>query len=149
MKLTVTRALTELKTLDARINRKIQEGVFIGFTTGRNPVRGYKNNEEFERDVKANYQSIQDLIKRRNIIKRTIVLSNANTYIEIAGKRMTVAEAIERKNSIQYEKELLKQMEKEYDYVISVHADETERVKEKLDELLKKTFGDGTKPSID
>lgn len=58
MKLTVTRALTELKTLDARINRKIQEGVFIGFTTGRNPVRGYKNNEEFERDVKANYQSI-------------------------------------------------------------------------------------------
>lgn len=62
---------------------------------------------------------------------------------------MTVAEAIERKNSIQYEKELLKQMEKEYDYVISVHADETERVKEKLDELLKKTFGDGTKPSID
>ena len=48
-----------------------------------------------------------DLISRRNKIKSAIIMSNAKTVVEVAGKQMTVAEAIDKKSSIEYEKELL------------------------------------------
>lgn len=51
---------------------------------------------------------------RRKQIKKTIVESNATTLVEVSGVKMTVADAIERKNFIEIEKTLLRKMNNDY-----------------------------------
>ena len=51
---------------------------------------------------------------RRKQIKKSIVESNATTLVEVSGVKMTVADAIERKNFIEIEKTLLRKMNSDY-----------------------------------
>ena len=100
MKMSIHRALGELKTLEKRINKEISNGNFIGIKMGSSnkDYNTKENVENFNKMVKENLQSINDLIKRRKTIKELIVQSNANTIVEIANNKMTVASAIERKD---------------------------------------------------
>ena len=108
--ITVTRALTQVKTLDERI---------AGFAQKSEPVVSYKIGQksaggrpvaEVEQLINASFQSVQDLIKQRNAIKAAIIRSNSDTKVSIGGVEMTVAEAIERKGSIRLEAALLQTM---------------------------------------
>ncbi|HYK73264.1 MAG TPA: hypothetical protein VEV44_09105, partial [Pseudoneobacillus sp.] len=103
MEITIAKGLVELKLLNNRINRVINDSVFAGFTVGKKVMTGFNDIEELEQRAKSDYQSVQDLIKRRNEIKSAIVVSNATTEVQIADKTLTVAEAIERKSSIEYD----------------------------------------------
>ncbi|QHW34324.1 hypothetical protein GZH47_28380 [Paenibacillus rhizovicinus] len=149
MQISITRGLAELKTLDARIKKAIQDTSYIGLTTGKKPIVGYKDNQAFELKVKANNQSAGDLIKRRNLIKTAIVASNAATVVTIGRQAMTVAEAIERKSSIAYEQLQLQKMTSDYAKVLRKFEEEDEKVKARLDELIKTTFGTDKRPSPD
>ena len=114
-KMNIHRALAELKLLDSRINKEMR----IEFTTTKKASsekvkKGILTVEEFTNDVKSTYQSITDLIVRRNTIKSKIVKSNAETMVAISGKQMTVADAIEQKSAIELKKGLLQQLKKSY-----------------------------------
>lgn len=93
-------ALTKLKRLDDRINKGLENLVVVGPVQGSKPIPNFGSQKEFEEHAKSSLQSVQDLIDERDKIKRAIVNSNAQTYVEITGKKMTVAEAIEKKTSI-------------------------------------------------
>lgn len=93
-KMTVTQALVELKTLDKRIVKLIEESGFISIYQ---PNSSRFKVEERETEIKANYAKITDLISRRNAIKAALVKSNATTTVQVAGKTYTVAEAIDAK----------------------------------------------------
>lgn len=110
MEISITKALRELKTLDARITKKVKETTFVTSKKSNETIRGYRTVEDFEKEVKETVQSIHDLIARRKTLKKAIVESNATTTVEIAGVKMTVADAIERKKFIEVEKTLLKKM---------------------------------------
>lgn len=107
--ISITQALNELKLLEKRINDKIGCAVFLTSKVNNETkvLNGKKTPEEFEKEVKADYASILDLINNRKVIKSKIVESNATTFVEINGKKYTVADAIERKSSIIYEQKLL------------------------------------------
>ena len=110
-KMTITRALNELKLLDNRINDKITSTQFVAALQNDKKVFNRLTVEEFSKEVHENFDSIKDLISNRDKIKKAIVKSNAETFVEVGGVKMTVAEAIERKNSIKYEKSVLLMME--------------------------------------
>jgi len=110
VEISITKALRELKTLDARITKKVKETTFVTSKKSNETIRGYRTVEDFEKDVKETVQSINDLVARRKTLKKAIVESNATTTVEIAGVKMTVADAIERKKFIEVEKTLLKKM---------------------------------------
>jgi len=114
MDISITRALRELKTLDARIVKKINETTFAASKKPKENIPGFKTVDEFENKAKENLQSIKDLIDRRKQIKKAIVESNAKTTVEVSGVKMTVADAIERKNFIEIEKTLLRKMNSDY-----------------------------------
>lgn len=120
MKYTIHRCLTELKTLDSRINKKINNFVAIGTKKGSSNkvLQTHDTIESFEANIKSEYESIKKLIENRNKIKKAVVLSNANTLVTIAGVEYTVAEAIERKNSIELDKNLLYHLENKYNEAI-------------------------------
>jgi len=133
-KITVTRGLVQLKLQDKKIRKKIRGACFATIEVGG------KVKEE-SCDPEADYQSIRDLINRRDKIKAAIMKSNSETIVEVAGEKMTVADAIERKNSIQYYKQLLDQMRAQYASI----NDEIERINEdvryRLDKMLEANFG--------
>lgn len=114
-KMTVHKALAELKIIDDRINKAINNAVFIeAVKNGTDKVNGI-GVEDFKNDIKSGFQKVNDLINRRNAMKRAVVLSNATTKVTIGGKEYTVAEAIEMKNhGMDGKKTLLRHMSYEY-----------------------------------
>ncbi len=97
-KMTVHKALAELKTLDDRINSEITGSVFVRANRHNNMKIFGKTIADFMADTESSYQSVKALINRRNAMKRAVVLSNAVTKVEIGGVEYTVAEAIEMNN---------------------------------------------------
>lgn len=97
-KMTVHKALAELKTLDDRINSEITGSVFVRANRHSNTKIFGKVIPDFMADTESSYQSVKALINRRNAMKRAVVLSNAVTKVEIGGVEYTVAEAIEMNN---------------------------------------------------
>jgi hypothetical protein len=131
--MTITRALAELKLLDARITKKTEQAKFVDITRQRDEGKALKSNltiNEFNEKAKASHLSIKDLIDRRNKIKIAILLSNAKTMVNIGSKEMTVIEAISRKISIQHEKLLLQKMVND----LTVRKTEVERTQIQLDD---------------
>lgn len=97
-KMTVHKALAELKTIDSRINSAIAEGSYVVANKHSNEKIGGKTISDYKEHMKASHQKVCDLIARRNAIKRAVVLSNAITKVKVGNDELTVAEAIEMKN---------------------------------------------------
>lgn len=147
MEISITRALAELKLLDSRITRGINSTNFVTANkkSAKN-VSGIVTKDEFFAITKANYQSVISLIERKKMLKSAIVFSNAKTLVTIGGKEMTVAEAIERKNNIEYEKDLLNEMVSQRRRAIVEMENKNSIVDANLDKLLETMLGkDGVK----
>lgn len=97
--MTVHKALCELKTLEGRIADKMTNEAFVFVNKHANTKIKGVPLESVMKSAKDTFQSLTDLIKRRDAIKRAVVLSNASTKVTIGGKEYTVAEAIEFKNN--------------------------------------------------
>lgn len=112
MKMTLARALAEIKLLNSKIEKNIGRLQLVATKTGKKDVINVSNEKvvDFNENAKSNYQSTLDLIKRRNFIKSKLTQANAITTISIGQDYYTIAEAIDRKNSIQIEKTLLDKM---------------------------------------
>ena len=97
-KMTVHKALAELKIIDDRIHKAVHNSVFVySCKNGIDKVDGVPVSD-FKKDINSNYQKVTNLINRRNAMKRAIVLSNAVTKVTVGDKEYTVAEAIDMKN---------------------------------------------------
>ena len=95
--MTIHEALCELKVSGKRIDKLISDTEFVTLNKHSNTKIDGKTITSYNDDIKSSYQKIIDLINRRNAIKRAVIKSNAETYVDINGQKMTVAEAIEYK----------------------------------------------------
>lgn len=148
-KMLVTQALNELKLLDARIRKSINFNHFVASArTASDTVNG-KTKAEFEESVKANFDSINDLIDRRTKIKQAIILSNAQTKVTFDDKEYTVAELIDMKSSITYQEQLLVTLRSEYDDCSRDVNRNNEIMQGKIDKLIETSIGTEKKKSDD
>lgn len=114
-KMTIHEALTELKTLDSRISKKIREFTPCVANRNNNYKVGGISREEFRHKAADDFKSICDLIDRRAAMKRAIAKSNAETKVSVCGKEYSIAEAIEMNNhGIELKEELLNRIEDTY-----------------------------------
>uniref|UniRef100_A0AAU8B7P1 Uncharacterized protein n=1 Tax=Dulem virus 39 TaxID=3145757 RepID=A0AAU8B7P1_9CAUD len=114
-KMTVHKALAELKLLDSRIEKAIAEGIYCVANKHSNDKINGIALDEYTNIMKGRYDKATDLINRRKAIKRAVVLSNSVTRVNVAGTEYTVAEAIEMKNhGVEFDKMLLEAMQKHY-----------------------------------
>ncbi len=142
--LSVARALVELKTLDSRINKLIVNSNFIICKTKN---KNYQYNEvDFKKMVESEYQSLNDLIIRRDSVKNAIVMSNSKTEVEIGGRKMTVSQAIEFKNTIQYKRTILDTMKRQRQSATVDSESHRQKVQQKIDDNIKIVCGKDTKP---
>lgn len=135
--ISITRALVELKTIDARINKltRALNPVTTGLVKPQSTsVR--EEQEQFNAAALAQWQSVQDLIARRDKIKRGIIMSNATTQVEIQGQTLSVAEAIDKKNSISLKQNLLQHLRAERSGAVNERERDKTRLQERLDAFI-------------
>lgn len=142
-KMTVHKALAELKLLDDRIDKAIAEGIYCAANKHSNDKINGIDIEDYKKLVQSRYDKATDLIRRRNAIKRAVVLSNAVTKVTIAEKEYTVAEAIEMKNhGVEFDKELLNTMQSRYEAAQIVIKEQNENdLEERANQYVTAIYG--------
>ena len=133
-RMTITEALAELKLLDARIAKATFSTIWCVCEANTKATTEYV--EKLTNDTRASWQSVNALIEERAKIKSAIVKSNAVTEITIGSRTMTVAEAIERKSSIGYEKALAEKVKEDFAKANANCEGLNARVQTRLDNLL-------------
>ena len=114
-KMTVHKALAELKIIDDRINNAIVSGTYVIANKHSNTKIHGMTIDDFKTSMKSDFQKVSDLIARRNAIKRTVVASNAVTKVKVVDVEYTVAEAIEMKNhGMEFKNTLKMYIERQY-----------------------------------
>lgn len=114
-KMTIHKALAELKTMDDRIQNAINAPTYVMAVKHSAEKINGMTISEFKDSIKSGYQKVMSLMNRRDAMKRAVVLSNAQTKVKIGDKEYTVAEAIELKNhGVEYKKILKNRITMQY-----------------------------------
>ena len=114
-RMTITKALSELKVLGNRITTEIRSATFCNVSKHTMRTLNGKNISDVRAEMQSNYDKIVALINRNNAIKKAVNKANASTIVSIDGQQMTVAEAIYMKQTgIDYMKALLNTMTTQY-----------------------------------
>lgn len=130
--ISVARALNELKLTSSKISSKTNSLLVAQLAISSKTKE--ETRKEFKDKFKADYQQVKDLIKYRDALKAAIVASNAITDVTVAGVVMKVSEAIERKNSIQLQKDLNTKLRNAYYSVASNVEQHNKQVSTKADQ---------------
>ena len=95
-KMIVTQALDERDLLKKKICDAIAKCDFVAVQKPGDDVIAQDKQKvaDYEAEVKASFQSIRDMMDRYTRLDAAILLANATTKIEVAGKTMTRAAAI-------------------------------------------------------
>lgn len=136
MSISITRALAEIKSLDARIVKGVEQAQFSDLYQRKNmkTIATGVPVDEFQKSAVSEYQSIKDMIERRKTLKAAVINSNGKTMVVIGGLKMSVAEAIARKGSIESEKILLLKMKD----TLAHKQNEIERQRPQLEDGVRK-----------
>lgn len=111
--LTLTRALAELKLLDSKISKAIQELKSVSYSVNNIVPEFRVTSDEFKANYNSQMQSIQDLRNNKVILKNTLMKANTETKVTIGGKEYTILEALNRKTDISTESLLVQTMKKQ------------------------------------
>ncbi len=79
MEISVTQALAELKLLEKRITKSLSCIKWSDVSSKNNSI----DELQLKKLAESEYQSYTDLLKRRDTIKRAVVLSNATTNVTV------------------------------------------------------------------
>lgn len=134
------RVLSELKLIDKKINDKISSLELITVKKGDKLLKNI-NEEEFINNAKSSYESVEALIERRCNLKNALIIANANNYVSINGRTLSIAEAIDYKNITEYKKNLLKVLKDQYSRAIRNYENEDLKNNNALEELIKTAVG--------
>lgn len=138
--ISITRALAEVKSLNDRIEKATRQSVFATVTVGGKTTNG-QDLQTATNQLRANLQSVQDLIARRQAVKAAIIRSNAVTTVTINGKTLTVAEAIERKGAIDKERTLQAVLQQQLGQVRSVVERNNTQMQGRIDTMIQAAVG--------
>jgi hypothetical protein len=143
--ISVSQALAELKLLRKRIQNVTQNSTF----TVLKKKRDLLDASRFSTEAVASYQSYTDLLSRYNAIKAAIVLSNATTTVSIGGVSYTVADAVERKKTIDIEKEMLVTMQGQFERVKREHENHVTNENARVERLIQTELGKDSKTNVE
>jgi molybdenum cofactor biosynthesis enzyme MoaA len=140
-KMTIHRALTELKTIDKRLDTLIKYSTWVKANKKSNLKIEGNDIESYKKELQGSFDKVIGLINRRNDIKTAVVKSNAVVMVTVADRTMTVAEAIERKVSIRYELELTEMMKHQFNLESGKVNKENELLPQRLESYLHSVTG--------
>jgi hypothetical protein len=141
VKMSVHRGLSELKLYSNKID-SVMGSTFVMANKQSNKVIGGRSVEDVEKLIGSNFDSVKALIENRKRIKSAVVKSNAETLVTVGGTEMTVAEAIERKASIEFERNFLASLQNQFTQQNRIVETQNEQLPAKLEPFLQATLGE-------
>lgn len=147
-KMSVHRALSELKTYNSRINKAIKSSFVQANKKNNNKIDGI-SIEEFVKKLQGNFDSAKSLIENKKKLKAAIVLSNASTKVTIGNKEYTVAEAIERKQLLVDEKSFLDNLKFQYENQVRFINNKNDKLPQLLEQYLQAVLGEKDKRTVE
>jgi hypothetical protein len=141
----VTQALSELKLLRSRIQNATNGAHLIAMKKKRDML----DSSRFATEARASYQSFSDLLARYNQLKAAIVLSNATTSVTIGDKTYTVADAVERKRTIEFEKAMLNTMKQQFEQVKREYEAHSVSEQARVERLLQSELSKDSKTNVE
>lgn len=113
--MTIHAALSYVKTAQKRIDKALSTNTFATYAKVNADKINGESATKVTGDIKSSYQSVCDIIKTVEAIKRAISEANARYTIFVCGEDMSVAEAIYMMNyGIATKRELLETMRRQY-----------------------------------
>lgn len=103
MEITIHRALSQLKTTQARIEDKLEKDLYISSTIGKTNMAEGRPVDAVKREILANFDSMEQLLQNFQTLKLAIIRSNSGITEEestniktgtVEDLTLTVAEAI-------------------------------------------------------
>lgn len=143
--MSITQALAELKLLRKRSDGVLDDAKFVALKTKTRPV----DTDKFSRSAQGSFQSFRDLLDRYNRIKAAIVVSNATARVKVSSREYSVAEAVERKRSIETERRCLTLMQQQWQQVQRDYESHNQLQQERLDKLVLQELGKDNKTSVE
>lgn len=148
VKMSVHRALGELKTYDDKIRKALAEKFVIANKKSNEKI-GSKSLTEYKEELKGNLQRVKDLVENRKRLKSVIVMSNAKTVVTIGGEQYSVAEAVERKNFITVEEDILETIRAQYNSSMRMIEKANNELPSKLENYLASILGEKAQRKIE
>lgn len=140
-KMTLHRALAELKILDSRISKAMDSLNPVAIKQNDKLVNLAVDEQEFSEKAKASFQSVKDLMDRKIKIKKALVLKNAQTTFKVADQTMTIADAISLKNMMNLKKDFLESLKEKHKKSMAQLNRGNEMVNNNLQALLLSSLG--------
>lgn len=152
MEISVHRGLTMLKSAEDRFNTELLRIAFVEVTKGKSGKISDQTMtvSDYENYAKSIYDQVKAMITNRHKLKAAIVKSNAGVdancdnlrTVSIGSATMTVAEAIERKSSIEFfEEAFLAKLKRDLTAVTKMLNDNERNVDAALERHLQALFG--------
>jgi len=141
-RMTVHKALSELKIIGERIEKEISGMNFLAVNKHSNAKMNGLPVADYINQTKDKYKSVMTLINRRNAIKRAVTKSNATTMVNVGDEEYTVAEAIDMKNfGMNYQRGMLSRLESQWRSVQSMAERENgDKLDRRADEYIKSLY---------
>lgn len=140
-KMTIHRALCELKLIDSKIQNQINELVPVGIYQKGRLVNGVFKEDEFKTFAQSKFDSVTDLIQRKSKIKTAIVHANSNTTLKVGEKTMTIADAINFKSLINWKRTLMDRLKSQHNGTMANLNNNNNIVEGNIQKILEATFG--------
>lgn len=139
--MTIHRALSELKLIDAKIEKAIASITPTGMHQKEKLVNGQVTQEQFAKDAQGYYDQALDLMRRKTAIKSAIVQSNGTAQVTVGGKQMSVADAINAKVIVKFKKRLIQYLQERSRSVVAGMNNNNSMVQQNLQKLLEVALG--------
>jgi len=143
MKITIARALNEVKLLGKRIEKAQNQISFLQMSVGENGTLEPQDAKDFS----SSYQALNDLILRKAKIKNAITLANAQTTVTLNNQTYSIAEAIALKEGVQAQAQMIVRAGKNYQSVKANVNSKNEDAEDRLSRMLEANFGKDRKAS--
>lgn len=140
-KMTIHRALSELKLIDAKIEKQINELEPNGIHQKGKLINGHITEVDLQKAAQSKYDSVIELIKRKTLIKSAIVKTNGETKVKVGGKEMSIADAITFKTVVEFKKQLVERLKLTHSHWVGQLNKNNEVIEKNVQTLLEHTFG--------
>ena len=140
--MTVHEALCRLKVIDKRV-RSLKDSTFIGLARKSDTKIGGVPIEDVKRIFQSDYDKLMGVVAEADAIKAALSLSNAKTVIKVAGKDITIAEALYiLDKGLPLKKEILSELKSQYGKAVQTAQKKNgEELDNKIENYISATFG--------
>lgn len=149
-KISLTRALKEVKDIDQRIENQINSLSLVDFKLnkyGDKALRSGLTEAEFTKNAKSGYDSVTGLLARKQKLREAIAKANNETKVKVGEKEYSITGVLQAKASLELRNKLLTRLNAFRTVMVKEQETNKAQLDVNVNNLLQSTYGKDRKPT--